>query len=114
MMGLSILQHALGVDEFGRGEQHRSHFVTGSDCDDHSLCMDLVTRGLMTRRDGSTLPYGGMDLFHVTDAGRRYVAETSATPPKLTRSQRRYADYLAADCGLSFIEWLRFAQQVSP
>lgn len=26
--------------------------------------------------------------------------------PKMTRSQQRYHDYLNADCGLSFREWL--------
>jgi len=28
--------------------------------------------------------------------------------PKITRSQRRYRDFLNADSGLTFIEWLRY------
>lgn len=107
---LEVLQHALGVDQYGQGEQYRSHFVTGEGSDDHPTCMALVAGGLMTRRDGSTLPFGGNDLFHVTDAGRVFVAEHSPPPPKLTRSQRRYREWLEVDCDLSFGEWLRRRQ----
>jgi hypothetical protein len=103
---LHILQHALGVDEFGRGEQYREHFVTGEGSDDHPDCMALFEAGLMTRRANIEM-YGGMDLFRVSDAGRAYVAEHSPAPPKLTRSQQRYQDYLDADCCLSFGEWLK-------
>ncbi len=31
----------------------------------------------------------------------------SPKPPKLTRSQIRYREFLRADSGLSFIEWIR-------
>lgn len=103
---LSVLQHALGVDEFGRGQQYRSHFVTGTGCADHAACMEAVAGGLMTRRDGSPVT-GGDDLFLVTAAGRAHVAEFSPAPPKRTRSQRRYQDYLDADSRLSFGERLR-------
>ena len=103
---LQILQHALGVDQFGRGAQHRSHVVTGSGSDDHPACMALTGRGLMKRWDGATLQFGGDDVFRVTDAGRAFVAEHSPPPPKLTRSQRRYRRYLDADSSLKFREWL--------
>lgn len=103
---LHILQHSLGVDEFGRGRQYRNHFVTGPGSVDHPICMDLVKRGLMTRRDGSVLT-GGDDLFMVTRAGRDWMSANSPLPPKLTRSQQRYQDYLDEDGCLSFGEWLR-------
>ena len=103
---LEILQHALGVDRYGQGTQYRSHFVTGVGSTDHPDCMALYEAGLMSRRDGATLPFGGDDLFHVTDAGRAYVAEHSPPPPKLTRSQQRYRRYLDADCSLSFGEYI--------
>jgi hypothetical protein len=106
MSELGILQHSLGVDEFGRGAQHRSHFVTGAGSDDHPTCMALTERGLMKRWDGATLQFGGDDFFRVTDAGRAFVAEHSPPPPKLTRSQRRYQRYLDADSSLTFREWL--------
>ena len=103
---LHILQHALGVDQFGRGAQHRSHFVTGAGSDDHPTCMALTERGLMKRWDGASLQFGGDDFFRVTDAGRAFVAEHSPPPPKLTRSQRRYQRYLDADSSLTFRAWL--------
>jgi hypothetical protein len=106
MIELQILQHALRVDQFGRGEQHRSHFVTGPGSDDHPTCMALTERGLMRRWDGATLEFGGDDFFRVTNAGGAFVAEHSPPPPKLTRSQRRYQRYLDADCSLTFRERL--------
>lgn len=104
---LHILQHSLGVDQFGQGNQYRNRFVTGAGSDDYDDCMELVVAGLMVRRDGASLPFGGMDLFHVTDAGKAFVAEHSPKPPKLTASAKRYRAYLDADCGLSFGEWLK-------
>jgi hypothetical protein len=106
MSELHILQHALGVDQHGRGDQYRSHFVTGAGSDDHPICMALTERGLMKRWDGATLSFGGDDFFRVTDAGRAYVAEHSPAPPKLTRSQQRYQRYLDADSNLTFRDWL--------
>lgn len=104
---LHILQHSLGVDEFGQGNQYRNRFVTGAGSDDYDDCIELVSSGLMTRRDGETLPFGGMDLFHVTDAGKAFVAEHSPKPPKLTASQKRYRAWLDADGGLPFGEFLK-------
>lgn len=106
MSDLHILQHALGVDQFGQGPQYRRHFVTGPGSLDHPTCMDLVGRGLMERREGSEMT-GGDDLFLVTPVGRAWMAENSPTPPKLTAGQRRYQAFLGADCDLTFGEWLR-------
>jgi len=106
---LHILQHSLGVDQFGRGHRYRKHFVTGEGSLDHPACISLTEKGLMVRRDGSPLT-GGDDLFLVTPAGERHVTDHSPSPPpkpKLTRSQLRYARYLDADSGLSFGEWLK-------
>lgn len=83
---LHILQHSLGVDRFGRGEQYRNHFVTGEGSVDHPICMEAVERGLMHRRSGDALT-GGDDLFTVTDAGKAWVAEHS---PKPDRKQTRF------------------------
>lgn len=103
---LHILQHSLGADQYGRGAQGRNHFATDEGGDDHRICNDLVERGLMTVRRNYQ-PYGGMDVFFVTDAGKRWMAENSPSPPKLTKSQQRYQDYLDADSGLRFGEWLK-------
>ncbi len=107
---LSILQHALGVDEFGRGTQYRRHFVTGPGSADFGACCALVEAGHMIRQSGSPLT-GGDDLFLVTHEGRRWMAENSPAPPKLTRSQARYQRYCDADSSLSFGEWLKYDRE---
>ncbi len=71
--------------------------------------MALVEAGLMWRKDGATLMFGGDDFFRVTDKGRAFVVANSPLPPKLTRSQRRYQAWLDADCNLSFIDYCRRA-----
>lgn len=106
MTDLHILQHSLGVDQYGQGDQYRNHFVTGEGSTDHPICNDLVERGLMTVRRDSQM-CGGMDIFHVTDAGKRWMAANSPPPPKLTKGQERYRRYLAADSSLSFGDWLK-------
>lgn len=103
---LHILQHALGLDEFGRGTMYRSHFVTGEGSKDHSDCMALVEAGFMGVRKNLPLA-GGDDGFWVTEAGKRAAVENSPPPPKLTRSQQQYQAYLDADSSLSFIDWLK-------
>jgi hypothetical protein len=103
---LQILQHSLGVNQYGQGNQYRNHFVTGPKTTDWPHCMALVSEGLMQRHAPSALT-GGSDCFTVTDAGRAYVAEHSPKPPKLTQGQQRYRAWLRADCGLKFGEWLK-------
>lgn len=112
---LQILQHSIGADQHGRIVRGggRNHFVTGEGSKDHSHCMANVAAGLMTRRAGSAIS-GGDDIFHVTDAGRKAVAEHSPPPPKLTRSQRRYEAFLEEDSSLTFGEWLRATSRRSP
>lgn len=110
---LHIIQHSLGVDQYGQGKQYRNHFVTGEGSIDHPICMDLVERGLMVCRPGTPLT-GEMDLFHVTDAGKQWMADNSPSPPKLSRSQRRYRAYLDADTSLSFIDYCRSLTPKAP
>lgn len=107
---LHILQHALGLNEYGQGESYRTHFVTGDGSDDHADCVALTVAGFMTRRSGNAAT-GDMDLFNVTEAGRAQVAAQSPAPPKLTRSQRRYRDWLAADCNMTFGEWIAYTSR---
>lgn len=103
---LHTLQHSLGVDQYGRGEQYRNRFVTGEGSDDWPICEALVAAGLMMARRNYQ-PYGGMDVFFVTDAGKTFVAEHSPAPPKPSRGAQRYRRYLDADSSVSFGEWLR-------
>ena len=106
---LSILQHSLGVDEFGRGRQFRNHFVTDSTGHDGRLCLQLVAWGFMRDCGSRGELTGGMNLFVVTRAGQEAMQRDSPVPPpakKMTRSQRRYDDFLRADSGVSFREWI--------
>jgi hypothetical protein len=104
---LHILQHSLGLDEYGRGTFYRNHFVTGEASRDHANCKSLVEAGYMGVRKSHPLA-GGDDAFWVTEAGRRAVQEHSPSPPKLTRGQQRYRDWLNYDGGLSFIEYAKW------
>lgn len=101
---LHILQHSLGVDEYGQGNMYRNHYV--GDCES---CRPLVSLGLMTEHPASELT-GGDPLFRVTEAGKKAMIEASPKPPKLTRGQKRYREFLdsgAGDCGYTFGTWLK-------
>ena len=99
---LQILQHALGVDQYGRGQQYRNHFCAGGR--DEPICRELVAMGYMDTFERKYLPYYNCT---VTDAGKKAMAAESPTAPALTRSQRRYRQFLKADTGRSFGEWLK-------
>lgn len=102
---LHILQHSLGLDQYGDGLQFRNHFVAGGD--NIARCRELVAGGYM-EEGGSNALTGGMPCFFVTSAGIGAVALHSPDRPKLSRSQQRYRDYLKlADCYESFSDFLR-------
>jgi hypothetical protein len=99
---LQILQHALGVDEYGQGEMYRNHFCAGAS--DEPNCRELVALGYAEQFERSYLPYFNVV---VTEAGKHAMREASPKPPKLSRGQKRYREFLHADTGRPFIEWLR-------
>lgn len=105
---LHILQHALGVDQYGQGLMYRNHFCAGAD--DEPICRSLVAAGLMRvfAPNASPLPYYNCT---VTEAGKQAVREQSPKPPKLTRGQKRYREYLDADSGMSFMAWLKASRE---
>ena len=104
---LHILQHSLGVDFHGRGRQYRNHFATGPEGDDFPLCRELVALGYMTD-SGPREMAGGMHFFYVTEAGKAAMTAESSPAPKLTRSQRRYRQWLdGASNSMRFGEWLK-------
>lgn len=108
---LHILQHSLGLDEYGQGRAYRNHFVTSPGTTDWPDCCALVDAGLMKRHPPSTLTGGGY-CFTVTEAGRAHVTNHSPKPPKLTRSQKRYREYLASDSFRNFREFLNYEAAV--
>lgn len=104
---LQILQHSLGLDQYGQGTRYRNHFCTGPESTDFAACRTLTEQGLMIDH-GPRKMFDGMHLFSVTEAGDDYIAQHSPKPPKLTRGQQRYRDYLeVADCFESFGQWLK-------
>lgn len=110
---LNILQHALGRDQYGqrkRGldEDYRNHYVEGEGSTTIVVCRYAVARGLMTEYQASPVT-GGDPWFRVTAAGKAYITEHSPKPPRLTRGQQRYQQWLdESDCtDETFGEWLR-------
>jgi hypothetical protein len=99
---LRILQHTLGLDEYGRGSMYRNYYATGPESDPD--CEALAEMGFMKQHPAQL--FDGL-YFSVTDKGKEAVRELSPTPPKLTRSQKRYLRWANADCGLSFGQWLK-------
>ena len=106
---LHILQHSLGVGDYGDKPSCRNHFVTGPGSTDYDNCMAMVDSGLMTRRAGSAIS-GGDDIFSVTPKGVDHIALNRSERPKITRSQRNYQNYLHAEVNESFSEWMGFAK----
>lgn len=103
---LHILQHSLGLDEFAKGSWYRNRFVTEPTSSDGILCQELCSLGLM-KDYGSNNLIGEMHTYCVTEKGMDECVKNSKAPPKLSRGQKRYKQYLKSDCGLSFIDWLR-------
>lgn len=107
---LHVLQHALGLDGHGRGVAYRNHYVAEPGHHGWDACMRHVEAGRMVRSGPHPTLCGGAYSFRVTEAGRQHVAEHSPQPPRLSRSQRRYLDWLHADCGMPFGDWLKSAR----
>lgn len=103
---LELLQHSLGVDQYGLGKQYRNYFATSPGGKDFDDCAALVAEGLMGDH-GPHIGSGGMHYFEVTREGKQFVRENSPMPPKLTRSQKRYLEFMNSDCGMQFGEWLK-------
>jgi hypothetical protein len=100
---LEIMQHALGLDQYGRGASYRNYFSAGAD--DEPACRELVAMGYAVEHKRNTI-YHGYNIS-ITDAGKSAVREFSPNPPKLTRGQQRWRQFLQLDSGLSFKEWLK-------
>jgi hypothetical protein len=91
---LEILQHALGADQYGQMPKYgadRNYYGT----DPYDLdCIELVQMGYMVELPArSWLPD---TMFAVTESGKEAMKLASSKPPKVTRSQKRYQDFLDA------------------
>ena len=107
---LHIIQHSLGLDQFGQGTFYRNHFVSDLGCDNYQILLSLVDDGLMTENkhlSGSDLTGGG-SCFYVTEKGRLWVIENSPNPPKISKAKERYRRFLEyGECFESFIAFCR-------
>lgn len=106
---LDILRHSLGLERGWQGTFSRNRFVTGAGSKDHASCMELTAIGYMTRRAKVEL-FGGDDIFTVTEEGK-LAAVKNSQPPKLSRGQQRYQEWLNYDGSMSFIEYLKWKSQ---
>jgi len=103
------LFHMLGLDpDLEKLHAYRNHFVAGPGHHDNGHLAELVEAGLVVevRRPGFLADDD--QVYMATDEGKAFaMREATARIPKLTRSQRRYRDWLEYDCGLSFGEFIR-------
>jgi hypothetical protein len=85
---------------------YRNHFCAGGD--DEDVCRELVALGYMETFEREWLPYYNC---LVTESGKAAMLESSPKAPVLTRGQKRYREFLKADTGRSFGEWLKDQQE---
>jgi hypothetical protein len=104
---LHVLQHALGLDKHGRGQAYRRHFCPDQTGPDTDLCVALVAKRFMVERPVKWV--GNLRTFIVTEDGEAACRGQSPPPPKLTRSQRRYREWLHSGWsdGMKFGAWLK-------
>lgn len=103
---LHILFHSIGLDDNGHGREYRNHFATSPESQDGILCIHLCAKGLMIDQ-GEQSMWGGMHCYCVTDKGKAFVRSHAKPLPKLSRSQQRYRNFLHADCGMTFGEYIK-------
>jgi len=99
---LDLMRHALGYNYSPRHD--RNNFCAGIGTEDHGEILKLCEAGLM--RAGRTINEGTSRYYVVTDEGHAMVSARQPPAPKLTRSQKRYREWLQAEVGCSFREWL--------
>jgi hypothetical protein len=107
---LDILQHSLGCNEYGIAEHryprdepyYRNRYVSNPDAD----LIALVETGYL-KDHGIRELWGNMNCYTVTDKGIAAMRAESPKPPKISRSKQRYLDFLRADLGCSFAEYLK-------
>lgn len=99
---LDLMRHALGYNYSPRHD--RNMFCAGIGTDDHAEILKLCDVGLM--RAGRAINEGTSRYYFVTEEGHALVRAKQPPAPKLTRSQKRYREWLHADVGCSFREWL--------
>jgi hypothetical protein len=111
---LHIIQHSLGCDDHGQAARryrdendgrmgyYRNYYYGYNNTE----MQELVRLGYM-RPGGKWEPNDKLQYFYVTPEGVKAMKQLSPPPPKLSRAQARYRQYLDADCNMTFGEWLQ-------
>jgi hypothetical protein len=94
---LHILQHSLGLNQFGEGSHYRNRYISDPNAD-----LDGLVRVGFLKDFGAIEAYDGMHYYEVTPAGKIAIQKESPKPPKISRSRRRYLAFLNADSGMPF------------
>lgn len=100
---LGLLHHTMGLSPHQRGE-NRNYFLAGAGHHDQPNLLALVEAGFMSCSAAPSW-VGSGDLFRVTDIGRTY-AMANLPPMPAPVKYSKYQEYLRADTGCSFAEWL--------
>lgn len=98
---LDILHHTLGVNA-QRREPWRNHYVASAGHHAQHDIAALVAAGMMAEGHRPAFLAQGDLVYFVTDAGREAAIDQLPLPPK----RSRYDEFLDADYGHSFAEWL--------
>jgi hypothetical protein len=101
---LHLLHHTLGVTP-ERRESYRNHFVAGVGHHDQSDLEALEMAGFMKRVATPKFLDDGDVVFQVTNAGRDYALYHLPPAPPVPKKSR-YSEYLNADTGYSFADFL--------
>lgn len=103
---LQILQHALGADQYGQWPKGNEWYYRDYFIGEDPICEDLVALGHMNKFPGNAAT-GGDPCYRVTGNGIVAMRQSSPRAPRLTRSQKRYRDFLDSDTGMKFGEWIK-------
>ena len=101
---IDLLHHCLGLSQSHR-HACRNHFVAGTGHHDMPHLEKLEQAGLINRMPAPGFCDAADIVFSVTESGKK-VAMDNLKPPKPPRKKSRYSEYLSADCGESFSEFI--------
>ncbi|QRI88698.1 hypothetical protein JQN63_20420 [Delftia lacustris] len=99
-----LLQHTLGLSEHQR-RSYRNHFVAGPGHHDMPDLESLESLGLMARVHTPAFCDADDIVFVTTTAGAALALEHLPEPPPPAK-QTQYRQWLDADTGCTFREWL--------
>lgn len=101
---LHLLHHTLGLRP-DRRESFRNHFLAGPGHHDQPDLEALESAGLMRRVKTPAFCDRDDVTFVCTPAGKDYAIDNLPAPPPEPK-RNNYRDFIEADAGYSFSEWL--------